>query len=262
MEIPIDLVELMLKKSTEKGNKSFDRFGLSQLHIPINENLPNQYKPLGKRYIYDTIFLGLEKAKRENQELINLDRSCLDSIVYYLGFKSIDEFRSQEAPLLPNEFFSIEGNWQSIVRCNSGAPDILVSPVKISITDSNKAILELRGPSRTYRGVIRWIGGSISSFIVSEDKVKALHLAFKVGVAKQPEVLLGVFSGVSSSGVPIAGKEILLRSNAVFEEIKNTRIKIASKDLRIPSSVFEYFSDFEKCYFKVTNTSTFNLDDL
>jgi len=263
MNIPVEIVELILKKAVKKANQSYDRIGLLELAAIINKQLPVHYKRLSDRYLYETPYLSIKKAKSNGLDAIQLEASSLNSVAYFLGYDDVSAFRSSHFPMIPNEVYALEGNWWSIVRCNSGRPDILVSPVRISLAN-DKAMLELRGPHRTYKGVIRWIGGSISSWIGSEDRVKVMHLAFQVGVARYPKTLLGVFSSVSSSGHPIAGKEILMRSHQNYDDMINYKFNI-SEELarahpRIPPPIIHYLSEFDKCYFKITEIGTFDLD--
>ena len=266
MEIPASIVEDLLKKAIDKAGKTYDRFGLSELPTVINSAIPSQYKQIGRRYIYDTVYLSIEKAKKSEQEYIRLNQSCLDSMAKFIGFKDIASFRLSQLPGLREEMLSVEGAWYSIVRSSSGLPYILVSPVEISISENQKAVLTLRGPNRTYRGEVKWIGGSMSTLITSEDQTKSLHLAFKVGLSKYPKVILGVFSGVSTAGLPVAGKEILYKSDVPFEEMKNVKISIEALDEKeepiIPSSIIRYLSDFDKNYIKVIGMGTFDLDEL
>lgn len=266
MEIPVSIVETILKKAVKKGKVTSDRIGLHSLPELLNKELPPEYKLIGERYIYDTLYLSVEKAKKDQRSTIHADQSCLDSICFFLGFQNLETYRQMENPFLPPGVFSIVGNWYSIVRCNSGLPDLLLSPVKIRIVENNTAALELKGPHRTYQGKIKWIGGSISSHLVSRDQAKTLHLAFNIGVAKKPQLLLGVFSGVSSGGKPIAGREILLRIEEDYEKMKNKKLRMSSipadSSFTIPDPILKYFADFKSCYFKVTDASTFDLNDL
>ncbi len=266
MEIKVELLEKMLRKSVEVSNVSYDRFGLLQMHKVINDRLPDGYRHLGERYMYDTVFLGIEKAKKEKSLWLNLDRSCLDTIVYYLGFKNIEDFKAAYLPFVPREILFLEGNWYSLVRGNSESPDILVSPVRIRISHSVDIHMELRGPDRMYSGKIKWIGGSISALLTSDDGVKQMHLAFKVGVARYPKILLGVFSGVSSGGEPIAGREMLYRTDEGFNEMKNLKISLNAatpeNSVHFPKKVINYFSDLKENYIKISNVRSFGLNDL
>lgn len=260
MEIALDTANTLLELAVKKGNRNWDRFGIMELSALVNEKLPTAYRPLGQRYLYDTLYLNLQQAKKNKRSTIAVDRSCMDSLAFYIGFQSLEDFVKHETPQLPPSASSILGNWYSIVRCNSGLPDLLLSPVRISLEENKVAQMQLRGPHRTYRGRIKWIGSSISCFLESDDRAKALHLAFMLGVAKSPRVLIGVFSGVSTSGFPIAGKELLLRSDDAFEDLKNQRIPI--KEGSLPGSILDYFEAYDRCYFKVQEVSTFDFRDL
>ena len=264
MNITVEIVELLLHKSVKKAGQTPDRIGLLETAGIINSSIPSNYRPIGSRYLYDTVFLRVQRARYQQAETVNLEQAMLDSLAAYLGFHGVDEFRSTQQPLIPPEARAIEGNWYSIVRCNSGKERVLVSPVKIEVRNS-ATFLELSGPHRTYQGKIRWTAGSFSCFLTSKDGIKVIHLAFRLGVAKRPSVLSGVFSGISSSGIPIAGKELLVRSAEDYTEMKNLRVNINQSD-SIPNlitpEIAQYFSDFEKSYIKIDSASTFDADKL
>lgn len=260
MEIALDIANTLLGLAIEKGNRNWDRFGIIELSSLVNETLPAAYRPLGQRYLYDTVYLNIQQAKKAKEAIISVDRACMDSLAFYVGFQSLDDFVQHERPQLPKSASSIIGNWYSIVRCNSGRPDLLLSPVQISLSENQEANFQLKGPHRYYRGKIKWIGSSISCFLESNDKAKTLHLAFMLGVAKEPKVLIGVFSGVSTSGLPIAGKELLLRAEEEFKNLRNQRIPIQEGSL--PDSILAYFENYDSCYFKVQEASTFDFLDL
>ena len=266
MEIEINLIEKALKKSAEKGQLTYDRFGLEKLRDKINEELPDDFKQLGKRYLYDTVFLAIQNGKKKESRKVSLNRSCLDSIVYYLGYKDIDHYRQAQVPMISKEIFPIEGNWYSVVRCNSGLPQLLLSPVRIMANNNNVPTIELRGPHRHYSGNINWAGGCINSLLTSNDNIKSIHLCFKIGLSKKPKIILGVFSGISSGGDPIAGKEILMKSEEEFSAMQNYIIPLSdepsAKYSWIPKPIFKYFEDYNKCYFKIGHASTFDLNDL
>ncbi|MBX2875871.1 MAG: hypothetical protein KTR30_27370 [Saprospiraceae bacterium] len=260
MEIALDIANTLLELAVKKGDRNLDRFGIIELSSLVNEKLPTGYRPLGQRYLYDTLYLNIQQAQKNKRSTIPVDRSCMDSLAFFVGFQSLEDFIQYESPQLPPSASSILGNWYSIVRCNSGLPDLLLSPVQISLEKNQVAHFQLKGPHRLYGGKVKWIGSSISCFLESNDKAKTLHLAFMLGVAKKPKVLIGVFSGVSTSGLPIAGKELLLRSDEAFEDLQNQRIPI--QEGLLPDSILNYFKHYDSCYFKVQEASTFDFLDL
>lgn len=265
MEIALGIANTLLKLAVKKGNKTWDRFGIIELSALVNDKLPSAaYRPIGNRYLYDTLYLSIQQALKTDRNSISVDRACMDSLAFYIGFQSLDEFIQHESPQLPQSASSILGNWYSVVRCNSGRPDLLLSPVQISMEENQTAYLQLKGPHRMYKGKVKWIGSSISCHLESTDKAKVLHLSFLLGVAKSPKVLTGVFSGVSTGGFPIAGRELLLRTEVPFPELKNLRIPLQGKSpqVEIPKQILHYFADYSHCYFKVKEVSTFDFLDL
>ncbi len=269
MEISLNIVDELIRKALAKGRCTNDPFGLSELTIKINEGLDNKYKKIGNRYLNETIAASIKKARSEDRSTLSLSPLSLDSIAAFLGFENLETFRLHLNPTLSPGQLAIEGTWYSFARCNSGNPHILISPVLISIADNNEITMSMSGPSREYHGSIKWVAGSLSCYMSSADNAKYYHLAFKVGVVKNPKILQGVFSGISTSGLPIAGKELLVKTNKRFDEMKNHRIDLnglndptENAPFPISESILSYFRDFNNCYIKIANPSTFDLDDL
>jgi hypothetical protein len=123
----------------------------------------------------------------------------------------------------------------------------------------------LKGPSRAFKGELRKKEQNLFAFLQTED-AKELHLIFKIGVVSDPEVLQGVFSGISSNSEPIAGREVLVRLvDKSFEDLKNQRISIedaAESPEKMMRLLAKSFKDYEKNSLKVTGGSTFRLSDL
>lgn len=265
MEVALKTVETLLTMVVEKGGVPFDRIGLLELPGLINKTLSSNSKPLSKRYLYDTVFLSIQKAQKTASTYIQLERASLNTLSEYLGYKNIDEFRTIINPRMPQQAFALEGNWYSIVRCNSGLPYVMISPVKITASEEETQII-LRGPHRFFKGKLSWLAGCISSVLTAEDG-KMQHLVFRVGLSKKPKLLQGVFSGVSTSGVPIAGKGLLFRSyEKDFEGMNNYKLKIRENmdhsPTNIPGKLLHYFQNYNQTYLKIGDTSTFDIGDL
>ncbi|MEM1319621.1 MAG: hypothetical protein AAGG75_05155 [Bacteroidota bacterium] len=264
MKISVESLEHLLEEVIKKANTNRERINLIELSEKINTVLPRDYKPLGNRYIYETIDRTIKKAKKEKKSSVRIGDASLHSLAYYIGFRDVEEFLSNRYPRLRTEAFAIEGNWYSIVRYISDLPVLLVSPVQV-IIDGDVVRMKLYGKHRIYEGEINWIAGSISCFLSTTDKVKSLHLAFKLGVIKKPKLLKGVFSGVSSSGNPIAGREILWRpdEDIEFEAMSNFKVdteeSLKIDDPRIPKPIITYFSNSKDSYLKISEAGTFDV---
>lgn len=237
---------------------------LLEMAEAINEKLPDGARRLGPRYVYDTLFLGIQRIKKAGETTLPLERAALNSIAIYLGYEGIEELISRYHPLVDPVLMAIKGNWYSIVRCNSGLERLLISPVQVTFKNQT-GIIELKGPHRQYIGEMKWVAGSFSAHLTSTDGIKSIYLAFRVGVTKNPQILKGVFASISTGGTPIAGRELLWRSDKLFTEMDNHIVELYKKSnppIQLPISVQHYFSDFSKNYIRIDQASGFNTDDL
>jgi hypothetical protein len=94
---------------------------------------------------------------------------------------------------------------------------------------------------------------------------KNIHIVLKAGHSTEPQVLQGVFSGVSTAGDPIAGREIFIRQKLSYDKLTTERASI--KDLigsksRESELIGKYFKNKEYNILKGGAASTFGLDDL
>jgi len=263
MQISVKIVDELLRRCIAKADKSITRIDLIELSEIVNA-ASTEGGEVGRRYLYDTIYLGIEKAKRTGEDYIRVHDHALNTLARYLGFASLEAFVRKYQPTVPALAQTIAGNWYSIVRCNSGKPRVLVSPVQI-VVGNDGATLVLRGYTRSYRGEVRWTAGCFSTLLTSDDGLRTIHLVFRLGVVKGPRVISGLFSSVSSSGAPIAGLELLLRSDDDFSKMVNVRIPLEGNEQEhaslISDEILHYFSDFDRCYFKVNDQRAFEFRD-
>jgi hypothetical protein len=101
--------------------------------------------------------------------------------------------------------------------------------------------------------------------LLESKQDKNLHLVFNVGHSKRPNVLQGVFSGMSTAGDPIAGREVLVRRKEKIFELKNSRqsisemLKSKSEEEKI---IGKYFKEVNQNILKGGKSSTYELTDL
>lgn len=158
----------------------------------------------------------------------------------------------------------ILGEWVSIVRSND-RQHLLLTPIFISKEDGEYRA-EMRSTQNTFKGTVFEANGCLQLFF-GNDK-KQLLLSFRIGGIKAPKLLQGTFSGISSSGAPIAGVEWLLRPNELPHEIEvpiKLPINNGTTDWKgLPEKLQAVFRDFDKCYLKtnIDKINTCNWTDL
>jgi hypothetical protein len=158
----------------------------------------------------------------------------------------------------------ILGEWVSIVRSND-RQHLLLTPILI-VREEGEYKAEMRSTQTVFKGTVFESNGCLQLFF-GNDKKKLL-LSFRIGEIKFPKVLQGTFSGISSSGAPIAGIEWLVRPNELPHEIEvplKLQIDNGTTNWRgLPEKLQEIFRDFDKCYLKtnIDKINTCNWADL
>jgi hypothetical protein len=186
--------------------------------------------------------------------------------VLYTPYSSFDDYciAIDELIIKPEAINEpLLGEWVSVVRSNDGI-HLFFSLVEIKKAENQLEML-LHGKNHTFGGKIKKGIGFIQAFIEHPDK--SLLLSFRVGVAKQPLLLKGTFSGVTSDGTPIAGVELLVRKELLPKEFHELPQKI---DMQYPPPSYgllndklrRFFIDFSKCYIKMKPSANFDYDDL
>ena len=248
----LDILRLVKALVAEK-RKSLTHWDM----VPMYEELKKTQQALARShedYLYK-LYLNVKDAGK--RDMISLKDGYIDALARLLKFDSYEAFLSaDDAPILT----SCLGSWYSYVRCNSGSKNVLISPVNIYMSGTDVHML-LKGPSREFQGVLKTTGDCVYA-VIESGKTKHIHLVFKIGRITKPDLLQGVFSGISSGGDPIAGREILIRQkNKVFEELRPKRVHL-DKLIRTEPLVANYFEKQHKNILKGGRSSTFTIDDL
>ncbi len=252
----------LLHDAAQKANLPLEHASFGPLSEQIN-NVPGEVY-ISKRYLYENVFKQVDKAIVKGEVNVRLNVAYLNKIAAFLSYNDFFQFIHTSSSTLNVQLRECLGNWYSYVRCNSGLDQVLVSPVRIFEQD-NKAMLELKGPRRSFWGEVRIRGGCLLCLLEAGEE-KELHLSFKMGVARAPKVLKGTFSGVSTGGDSVAGREILVREDVlIFEDMRNRKVSLEearqNNDLLDPRIV-HFFKDYEGNYIKVSLVGGFDLDDL
>jgi|GEM_PF-2332769 len=184
----------------------------------------------------------------------------LDLAAIYCGFDSYRDFYSELHKAVTASLKDCEGHWLSYVRCNSGRDELLVSPVRIW-EENYKMMIELTGPARKFKGELLHKGQNFCA-LLDTGKDKQLHLIFRIGFAQNPHVLQGVFSGMSSGGDPIAGKEVLVRQRAPGKPKKLKLEMLRASKKKEERILAGFFKEFDGTNLKISNVATFTFEDL
>lgn len=259
MEFDTVHIKGLLKELSEHTGQTFDGVGFMVMSEALQEF--REFPETSKRYLSEKLYKRLQKCDTQK---VGLMRDKLEKIAQFLNYKNLQDFITKNFSPLDKRLEGCIGNWYSFVRCNSGKPDILISPVRI-YAEQQKVYFELKGMRRRFRGELR-LKGSCLFCLLDTGTDKEIHLSFKIGMEEKPLVLQGTFSGVSSGGDPIGGREILIRDDELnFEKLINKKMKLneaATSDELKWRKVAEYFSSYEGNNLKISNVSTFDLDDL
>lgn len=242
---------LILEVLARKHGESMDYQGFGRLEEKLLEAKVN----ISQKYLYENMYRQATKAFNDGEKTIGLNKSYVHEIIKHLGYASYSEFErriEQSAKKLDLILESCLGTWYSYVRTNTGEPFILQAPVEIYRHEDEQsvAIMSLKGGARVFKGQINLVKelGVMNCSLTSESKDKTIHLVMKLGVFYNPAYIKGVFSGVSSYGEPIAGKEVLIRQDKPIEELVPAKIKIeeakTSEDSRL-RALATFFEKYE-----------------
>ncbi|MEM7510058.1 MAG: hypothetical protein AAF388_03935 [Bacteroidota bacterium] len=253
----------LLRVAVEKAKTNMSRMGMGKLSEEINEVIEDI--ELSQRYLDETIRRGIHKAKISAEEFLNLEEAYVQSIAQYLGYIDIAEFIQKGFEDIPRQLSTCIGFWYNYVRESSGKDVILRSPVEI-YQEKNKVFMALYGYHRIFKGEIELKSGCISVLLKDLEEEKSIHLVCKIGIALDPTVLQGVFSGISSTELPICGREILIRQEVdSIDKLHNAKIDLASE---VPESsewnlnVIQLLKEYQGNYIRVSETKGFDLYSL
>lgn len=214
---------------------------------------------ISQRYL-DDLYRDVRRKIANEIEFTRKSRIRLDLIAQYLKYKNFNQFSLSYNKRFSDLLSACIGNWWSYVRANTGE-FILKAPARIFQDDNKQKILmELRGGERTFVGELIERGGCMTGFLDSGTE-KRLCLVFKLGNSRQIRVAQGIFTGISTSGNPIGGRELLVRElNVEYQYMQWGKYTI--NDDRIDSRILSYFSSPEKNCIQIASVGGFELDDL
>jgi hypothetical protein len=252
-------IRKLLEELAEETGTTVDHASFEDMYYKIVEKVK---KPLFKEnYLYKRIYDQVKDAN-ENSE-VRLNAHFIEQLVKYLSYNNYSQFLRVQADPIHSILGNCVDSWYSYVRCNSGEEYVLISPVDI-FKDGKEVLMKLKGGERMFSGKLKYEGNCIYCLLESKQN-KKLHLVLNVGFSKKPNVLQGVFSGISTSGEPIAGREVLIRQKEKFDALKNERISIhelIGSESEERNNIGKYFMESNGNILKARQASTFELNDL
>ncbi|GAB4467249.1 MAG: hypothetical protein OHK0057_06820 [Thermoflexibacter sp.] len=171
--------------------------------------------------------------------------------IVYGNAESFDEYYRKKS--IPPS--GLEGEWVAIVRSHNGE-ELYLSEIEINkvANQANDYEVEMRGRN-SFVGAATYRGTCLQ--MIFDNNKKILLLSFYVSLTENPMVLQGTFSGISSKGFPIAGRELLVRPvllpNIEVPQAFSLKGEKSEKTWEmLPTALKNVFHDFDKCYM-ITN---------
>lgn len=256
MEVGVHYITQLLEALAVHTGQSMDHKGFGIMSEKVGGSV-------SQRYLYDSLHLKLEKAREGGISSMNLQPAKLDQVSQYLGHESFHAFcRSLDIHADP-VLLGCVGIYYCYVRRNDSAGVVLRSPARLCITDG-RVRFELQGPSWHYSGLVSVRHGCLFVLLESEGG-KAFHHVYKVGQREKPQVLQGIFSGVSTGFDPIGGRVVLVRVSEVYEQLTHATLEVArlrkSEDA-VAVALAEYFETYGDNNLQLKRVVTFGVDDL
>jgi hypothetical protein len=120
------------------------------------------------------------------------------------------------------------------------------------------------GPSWTYEGDLKIKHGCLFVLLVSPEYKSFYHI-YKIGTRREPKVIQGIFSGVSTVFDPIGGRAVLLKVNQPFSALKNQAFKyeeLIQSPMPENQRLAAYFKDYSKNNLSINKVVSFGIEDL
>lgn len=247
----LHILKLINQLAENTGNTT-DRYGFGRIEEIVESERVTQ------RYLYD-LYRRATKNYEAGKDTI-AEMPFLNAIAKYLGYANFPQFTISVETPVSEVLRSCSGLWWSFVRSNYNN-SLFKAPVKIYLDAKEQRMrIELKGRERLFFGVLGENGSCMSSFLESGTD-KKIGMFFKLGSSRQMEVLQGTFCGISSSNIPIAGREILVREKKLNYNDMTWSAPSFSDEL-IDERIRNYFSEHNKNCVKINETSSFDFSDL
>jgi len=253
MKIKVRHLHRVLLLLSEKTREPLDRAGL--------RNMASEIGGISEDYLYKKIFYEIRDLDQE--ESLSLRDAQLNSVARYLGHRNMPALVTALDAPTDEQLQSLVGNYYIFVRQNSTRGLIFRSPVEITESEG-KVILRLKGPSWTYEGDLKIKHGCLFVLLASPEYKSFYHI-YKIGTRRDPRVIQGIFSGVSTAFDPIGGRAVLLKVNAPFSTLENqsfTRQALGDSPLPENHAIARYFNDYAQNNLSINKVVSFEIEDL
>lgn len=253
MKIKVSHLDRLLFLLSEKTKESLDRAGL--------RNMASHIGGITEDYLYKKIFYVIRDMKKD--QMVSLRDAQLNSVARYLGFANIRILVSSLETPPDDQLKSLVGNYYIYVRQNSKLGKVFQSPVEIK-ESGGKFMLRLTGPSWVYEGELKIKHGCLFVLLISPENKSFYHI-YKIGTRRNPQVIQGIFSGVSTAFDPIGGRVVLLQVTEPFPNLKNKEYTIgelSKSALEVNRKLAVYFKDYTKNNLSINKIVSFGMEDL
>lgn len=253
MKIKVLHLHRLLAALSEKTREPLDRAGL--------RNMAAEIGGISEDYLYKKIFYEIRDLDQHHE--LSLRDAQLNSVARFLGFKNILALVAAFENPLDEQLQSLVGNYYIYVRQNSSKGLVFQSPVEIKQAEGN-FVLRLKGPSWTYEGNMSIKHGCLFVLLVSPE-FKSFYHIYKIGTRREPKVIQGIFSGVSTAFDPIGGRSVLIKVREPFSTLKNQAFSAAElMNAGFPEGkiLASYFRDYSKNNLSINKVVSFGIEDL
>lgn len=243
----------MLLLLSEKTSEPLDRAGL--------RNMASEVGGIGEDYLYKKIYYEIRNLDEDRD--LSLRDAQLNSIARFLGHKNVVTLLAAFDAPVDDQLASLVGSYYLYIRQNSNRGLVFQSPVEIRESES-QFLLRLKGPSWTYEGEVRIRHGCLFVLLISPEDKSFYHI-YKIGTRRSPQVIQGIFSGVSTAFDPIGGRAVLLKVDEPFAALKNHAFSIGElSDSPQPEkkNLAIYFKDYSTNNLSINKVVSFGPEDL
>lgn len=253
MKIKVRHLHRLLFLLSEKSREPLDRTGLRNMAMEIGG--------IGEDYLYKKIFYEIRNLHGDDE--LSLRDAQLNSIAQYLGHKNIVSLVAGFDVPVDDQLKSLVGSYYLYLRQNSNKGVIFQSPAEVN-ESGQKFVLRLKGPTWTYEGELRIIHGCLFALLMSPE-LKSFYHIYKIGTRRSPEVVQGIFSGVSTAFDPIGGRAVLLKAQEPFNSLQNqafTLQELRASGNPVHRTLAVYFAEYSRNNLSINKVISFNLEDL
>lgn len=187
---PTPEIEILLHTAAFKaGVEQLDKRGFQTLRREIKKAESPYEINISERYLEESIFKRVEKAKNNGQSTLNFSQNYVDTICHYIGYMSFRAFKTSYQDLI-GTFSQLEGN--------DATQDIAI----IYHKKDHKALLRLK--DQLENGGLKGMYLTTENPDLNPETLKGIPLAIVISSNALPFASLGeLISSVSSEGTPL-----------------------------------------------------------